>query len=355
MSLYGYRDEFARVAGNASFGEQQTNGLAAGAYTQYFSLTPRQGKASVLGVFVKFVGTATATGAKTPASGTDSLDLFIGGGNITGGGGDIEIAPAAGGTIINQTLTRQFAEFIWVASTNVSVSVAAAPTFASAAASTVTTYVYIPIGKAAAVLRMKLAGAITGVYSTNVTMAYTSVTTYIVSSNYTATAAWKEELTASLGSGLQSVLNYVPQTVSPDAIFMYNESSSTITFASITTIDGQVLCNSADTDVLELAAASFAAISGATYTTTAGFVIAGDQKAFSIFQLQFASATTHYIGYFQIAGGADVAPTATASPTSAPASANQTGQVTASGGVAIQTTAATSTAAPGGTTSRRRA
>jgi hypothetical protein len=341
MSLQAYRDEYARIAGSASYGEQQTNGLSAGQYTQYFSLTPKNGKANSFGVFVKFVGVLTASGAATPTAGTDNLDLYL------GGGGDIELSPAAGAAMRAQAITRQFMEFLWVASTNVNVSVAAAPTFASAGTSTVTTYLYVPCGGNAGVLKAKLAGNITGVYSSNVTIAYTSVTTYILSSNFAGVAAFKEELTASLGTQLQSVLNYVPQTVSPDAIFLKGETSATITFLSMATIDGLVFINSADTDVLQLGAQAFAPISGVTYTTSAGFVICGDQKAFSQIQMTFASATTHNIGYFQMAGGSDVVPSPSASPTAAPAAVNQTGTVTASGQVAAGNAISTSNVAAG--------
>ena len=95
MSLGGFREAYSYDAGNASFSEQQTNGLAAGRYSQYFSFTPRNGKTNVLGAVFKFIGVATATGPETPVAGTDSLDLFIGGNSLSQGG-DVEVAAAAG-------------------------------------------------------------------------------------------------------------------------------------------------------------------------------------------------------------------------------------------------------------------
>ncbi len=329
MSIAAFREAYAQSAANASFGEQQTSGLSAGQYTQYFNLTPRNGKPAVLGTILKFVGTLTATAAQTPVSGSDALDLFI------GGGGTLEIAPSSGAATRAKTLTRQFAEFIYAVATNTNFSIAACPTFASAGTSTVTTYVFVPVGGEAAVIKAKLAGNITGAYAADVTIAYTSVTTYIVSSTFSGVTAFNEELTASLGTSYQSLMNYIPKTVAPDYVFMKGESDTTITQVSVATMDGAILVNTTDTDVLELAANSVAVSAGTTYTTALGFVIAGDQKAFQTFQVTFASATTHNIGYVQFAGGPDVQPGPTPSPKDAPAAVNQTGKVTASGGVAV--------------------
>lgn len=332
MSLAKYRENYQLNAGNASFGEQQTNGLSAGQYTQYFSMTPRGGLPYVLGGFYKFVYVFTATGAETPVSGSDELDAIL------GGGGSVEVAPAAGGAARGKSLTRQFAEFVWAVATNTSFSVAANPTFASASTSTVTVYLYVPIGGPAAVVKFKLPGAITQCYASGVTVAYTSVTSYIVSTSWSGVVAFNEEKTASLGSGLQSILNYLPQTIAPDGIFMQGESSTTITFASITTSSGFVLMNSTDTDVAEQGAAAIAPVAGATYTTTAGFVVAGNQQAFATFQVQFASATTHFIGYLQAVGG-DETPNQSPATTSQPAATSQTGTATATGQVAAKVSA----------------
>ena len=329
MPLDGFRQAFSQAASGVSFKEQQTSGLSAGQYTQNFSLTPQNGKPNVLGVFLKMVGSLTATAAQTPVSGTDQLDLFI------GGGGTIEVAPAAGAQTRAKTITRQFAEFIWAVTTNWNFSVSAAPTFASAGSSTVTAYVFIPVGGQAAVVKVKLPGAITSVYAADVTISYTSVTTGIVSSDYSAVVAFNEELTASLGTSYQSLINYVPKDIAPDVVFLKGESSSTITQLSITTVDGMILVNTTDTDLLEFAAQSVAVSAGDTYTTTNGFVIMGDQKSFSTFQVTFASATTHYIGYLQVSGGAPTAPAPNPQPTQAPPAVQQTGAVTPGGGVAV--------------------
>ncbi len=327
MSLQTYREAFILNAGAPAFGEQQTNGLSAGQVTQYFSMTPRGGNPYVLGAFFNFVGVATATGAESPTAGTDQLDPFI------GGGGTITVSAASGGAQRGQTLTRQFAEFIYAVVTNTSFTIAANTTFASASTSNYSVTLYVPIGGTAAVVQFQLPGAVTNIWSSGVTFSYTSITSYIVSSSWSGVVVFNEEKTASLGSGLQTVTNYVPQAISPDAVFMQGESSTTITQVYIQTVTGFVLVTSTATSVVELGAAAVAPVAGTTYTTGNGFVIMGNQQAFGIFQLTFASATTHFIGYLQCAGGQDVLSSPTPAPTAAPPATNQVGTVTPSGGV----------------------
>lgn len=332
MTIHAFRDAFADIAGAQQYGEQQTQGLTGGQYTQPFSLTPRSGKKAVLGVWLKFKATLTATGAESPVAGSDALDLFL---NQTGGA-VVEVSPAQGTSSRAKSLTRQFAEFMWAWSTNTSFSVAAAPTFSSASTAVVTVNAFFPIGGPAAVIKVKLPASITAVYATGVTVVYNSITSYIVSSDYTAICAYNEEFTASLGSGYQSIANYTPKTVSPDAIFMEAETSTTITQVNITTIDSLVLVNTTDTDTLQAGAQQIAPIAGATYTTTAGFVIVGNRKSFATFEVNFASATTHYVGYAQISGGDSTPPNPSPQPTQATPAVSQVGQQTASGQVAAK-------------------
>lgn len=327
MSLEGYRQAYVLNAGSATFSEQVTQGISAGSVTPWFSMKPMGGKSACLGAFFNFVGVATATGASTPVAGTDQLDPFI------GNGGQVIVGAAPGGVQRGQTKTRQFAEFVYAVVTNYPFSIPANSTFASAGSSNYSVTLYVPTGGVSAV-QFLIPAAVTGVWATNVTFAYTSITSYIVSGDWSGAVAFNEEKTASLGSGLQTVTNYVPQTIAPDAIFMQGESATTITQCYIQTVNGFALVTSPVTSVLEAGAAGIAAIAGTTYTTSAGFVITGNQQAFQIFQLTFASATTHFIGYVQIAGGDTSAPTPSPAATAGPPAVKQSGTVSASGAVA---------------------
>jgi|HubBroStandDraft_3_1064219.scaffolds.fasta_scaffold05003_3 hypothetical protein len=336
MSIQAYRDAYADITAAQQFGEQQTQGLSAGQDTQPFQLTPRSGKKAVLGVWMKFKGTLTATGPATPVAGSDALDLWIN----QAGGGFVSLAPAQGAMSRAVSKTRQMAEFIWAYCTNTSFSIAAAPTFASAGTAVVLVSAFFPVGGVAAVWKAKLAATITAVYASAVTIVYNSISSYIVSSNYTAVVAYNEEFTASLGAGYQSIAGFTPKSISPNAIFMTLETSTTITQVSITTIDSLVLVNSNDTDTLQRGADQIAPVAGVTYTTSAGFVICGNSKSFATFEVNFASATTHYIGYVQVFGGDKTAPEESPQATQSSPSVEQVGTVTASGQVAAAGAAA---------------
>jgi hypothetical protein len=329
-NVYGFRQSYALASGVQARGQQQTQGLTPGQQTDDFDLTPRNGKKFVLGVWMKFKATLTATAAQTPVSGTDALDLFIG----QGGGGYVYLSPAGGTASRAKSITRQFAEFIWAYCTDTAFSVAAAPTFTTSGTSTVTVSAFFPVGGEAAVWKCQLPAAITSVYAADVSISYTSITSYIVSTDFAGVVAYQEEFSASLGAGYQSILKYTPKQVAPDAVFMASETSSTITQISVTDINSTIIENSVDTDTLQSGAAAIAPIAGVTYTTSAGFVFPADRKQFLTFDVNFASATTHYIGYVQVAGGASTSDTATPQPTAASPAVQQTGKVTASGGVA---------------------
>src|SRR5208282_277980 len=134
------------------------------------------------------------------------------------------------------------------------------------------------------------------------------------------------------------MLTYIPGGVAPDAIFMKGETSSTITQVTLITVDGTVLAQTTATAINQLGAAAIANTAGATYTTTAGFVLAGNGAAFRTFQLAFASATTHFVGYIQSAGGEDTMIQSAPGATPAPAAVSKKGTVTDSGKVAsVQT------------------
>jgi hypothetical protein len=327
MSLEGFRQAYVLNAGTATFGEQVTTGISAGTPTPWFAIKPMGGKSAAIGAFFNFVGVATASGPATPVAGSDQLDPFI------GGGGQVIVGVAAGGVQRGQTKTRQFAEFVYAVVTNYPFSIAANTTFASAGTSNYSVTLFVPTGGVTAIQFMIPSG-VTASWASAVTFAYTSITSYIVSADWSGAVAFNEEKTASLGSGLQTITNYVPQTISPDAVFMQGESSATITQVYIQTVNGFALITSTATAVLQAGAGGIAAVAGTTYTTTAGFVIAGNQQAFQIFQVTFASATTHFIGYVQIAGGADTAPSVSPAPTAGPPAVKQSGTVTAAGQVA---------------------
>lgn len=335
MSLQVFRDAYTRDGGNIDFGEMHASGdLAAGSPTPWYNLTPRKGKTNVLGVIFKCIYVLTATTPAAPQAGTDALDPILNGGQIDIGG-----TPGAAGR--SQSLTRQFVEFLYAALTNTSFSIAALPTFASAGTSTVTVSFFVGVGGPAAAARIRLPSAILGAstfppfpYASGVTVSYTSITSQIVSTTFTGVCAFREEKSASLGSGMQSYLQYIPKDVAPDAAFLPNETSSTITQVLITDDSGFTELQSTDTDALQIGAAGFAPISGATYTTTAGFVMTLDGRAFSSFQLNFASAAVHWSGFVQVKGGETALPNINPSQTAAPAAVNNVGTVTAGGQVA---------------------
>ncbi len=333
MSLQVFREAYTRDGGNVSFGEQYTSAsLSAGQVTPWFNLTPKNGKPCVLGVIFKAIYVLTATAPETPVSGSDALDPILSGSN----GAEVDIAPSAGAAGRAQSLTRAFAEFLYAALTNTSFSIAALPTFASAGTSTITVSWFVPVGGQAAAVRIKLPSSITASYAAGVTVSYTSITSEIVSTTFSGVCAFREEKTASLGSGYQSILAYVPKDVAPDAAFLAAESSTTITQVQIATTAGGMIVNSSDTDALQLGAAAFAPIAGATYTTTAGFVLTLDGSSFTQFSVNFASATTHYIGFVQVQGGSTTLENISPMATQATPAVTQTGSVTASGQVAAK-------------------
>lgn len=323
MSLQGFQEFFRRDAGQTSFVHKQTSGLTAATYTDDVGLLPLNGKKSVLGCVVKvvYVLTSTNVGSYAPIAGTDVLDPIL------SNGGSVEIAPTSGAMPRAKTLTRKFLEFIWAVTTNTSFSVAALPTFASASAITETVSFFVPVGGPAANIRILLAGSLAASYTTGVTISFTSVETQVISSNFTGVAAFNETLTASLGSGLQDVLTYAPKNIAPDVVFMQGESSTTITQCYITEQSGYIMIQSTSTDALQtIGGAQIAPIAGATFTTTAGFVIPANGKVFSTFQVTFLNATTHNIGFLAVQGGEVSAPNSQPQSTAAPNAADMVGQ-----------------------------
>ncbi len=330
MSIQAFRDAYSRDAGNIDFGEMHAAGdLAAGQVTPWYNLTPKKGP-NVLGTIVKCIYVLTATGAEAPVAGSDALDPILNGSD----GGQLDMGASPGTAGRSQALTRPFVEFVYAAVTNTAFTIAALPTFSGAGAATVTVSFFVPLGGTAGAFRVRLPAAITHSYAAGVTVAYTSITTQIVSTTFTGVVAFRQEKTPSLGAGMQSILTYLPKDIAPDAGFMDGESSATITQVLATNIDMTQALASTDTDALQLGAAAFAPISGATYTTTAGFVMTLSQKTFATFQMQFASATTHYIGFLECTGGETAIPNLSPQPTQATPAVSQVGSVTASGNVA---------------------
>ena len=328
MTLEIFRQAYQRDAANVTFGQKYNSAsLSAGTPTPWYELGPRNGKSCVLGTWVQAIYVLTATGPATPVAGSDALSpIFDNGGRV-----DIGAGPGASSRASN--LTRGFIEFVQAVTTDQSPGIAALPTFASAGTATVTVNFFVPIGGTAAALAITLPAAITSSYASGVTVAYTSIECDILSSNFTGVCAFRETKTASLGTGFQSILQYLPKDVAPDAAFMNAETSTTITQVLIQTIDQVVLINSSATNALEAAAAAIAPIAGVTYTTSAGFVLSLNQKQFLDWSMNFASAAVHYVGFVQVLGGETVLPNQTPQPTSATPAVQQTGSVTPSGGV----------------------
>jgi hypothetical protein len=327
MTIQAFRDAYTRDAGNMDFGEQVTTGLSAGTNTPWFNCVPHKGT-RVLGVFAKWVYVLTASGAKTPVAGSDALDPIL-------NGGTLDVSGGTGTANRSQLQTRPFAEFVYAATTNVAFTIAALPTFASASAATVTVTFFIPLGMDAGKFRIKLPGAITtSSYTTNVTISYTSITTQVVSTTFTGSVAFRQELSPSLGTGLQSVMGWIPLDIAPNAAFMDAETSTTITQVLATDIGHGIALDSADTDALQIGAAAFAPIASATYTTTAGFVMTLNQKTFASFRINFTVATTHYMGFLECTGGDTALSNTSSSPTQATPAIQNQGSVTASGQVA---------------------
>jgi hypothetical protein len=329
MSIEAFRAAYARDSGNVDFGEMHAAGdLAAGQVTPWYNLTPKKAP-YVLGALVKCIYVLTATGPASPVAGSDVLDPILNGIN----GAQIDVGPSPGTAGRSQSLTRAFAEFIYAATTNTSFTIASLPTFASAGSATITVSFFVPLGGAAGAFRIKLPSVITQSYAAGVTVAYTSITTQVVSTTFSGVVAFRQEKTPTLGTGMQSILTYLPKDIAPDVMFMDGESSTTITQVMATNIDMSQALNSTDTDALEIGASSFAPISGATYTTSAGFVATLSQKTFSTFQMQFASSASHYIGFLECSGGDTVISNLSPQPTQATPAVSQTGSVTASGNV----------------------
>lgn len=325
--LTGFRDSFQFVDGaSVSDGPNLTNAITAGKYTAPFGIVPFL-KPRVLGTWVEFNATLTATGPESPVAGSDQLDLFL------SGGGDIEVSAETNGPLQSQIITRKGAEFVWAVATDVNPNVAANPTFASASTASVTTYLFIPLGQPASSIKFKMPGNITAAYASGVTISYTSIYTYVVSTEWTGTVVFNEQETASLGTTSVDMTPYVPKTVAPDFVFMAGESSTTITAQTLITVDGQVLSQTTATTVAQFAAAAAANVAGATYTTDNGYIFYGNGKAFRTFQLTFSSGTTHYILYLQVAGGEPTANQGSPAPTPAEPAVALQGQVTPSGQV----------------------
>ncbi len=325
--LTGFRESFQFVDGaSASDGPNLTNAITAAKYTAPFGITPFL-KSRVLGAWFEFNATLTATAAESPVTGSDLLDLFL------GGGGQIIVSAETNGPIQSQVINRATAEFNWAVCTDVNPNVGSNPTFASAGAANVTAYLFLPLGQNASSVKFLMPGSIANAYAANVTVAYTSIYSYVISTDWTGTVVYNEQETASLGTKSVDMTPYVPKTVKPDAIFLKGESSTTITAATLITVNNAVLTQTSATNIGQFAAAAIANVAGPTYTTDNGFVLYGNGYAYKTFQLTFSTATTHYISYLEVSGGEPTATQGSGSPTPAEPATSMQGQVTPSGEV----------------------
>jgi hypothetical protein len=328
--LTGFRQAFQFIDGaSASDGPNLTNAITAGNRTAPFGMVPLN-KTRVLGAWFRFIATTTATAAATPVSGSDALDLFL------SGGADIEISAETNGPLKSQILGRKTAEFMWAVCTDVNPNVAAATTFTTSGTSTETIYLFLPLGQAACSVKFLMPGNISAAYSANVTISYTSIYSYIISTDWAGEVVYNEQETASIGTTNVDMTPYVPKTVKPDAIFLSGESTTTVTSLTMITVGGTTWLQTTVTTVSQFAAAAIANVAGATYTTNNGFVIYGGGFAFQTFQMTFSSATTHFIAYLQISGGEPVATQASGSPTPAPPATSLQGTQTPAGQVKAQ-------------------
>ena len=288
--IEAYRTEFARQAGKPVFIEQQTSGLTAGQYSQWFDLTPLT-KKNVLAAKVKF--SYTVSGTPAVVAGADILDVLL---------GQVQVAASSRTAPRTQTITRKFSEDVEQAALDTNYGYPrAAP---SATAGTYTASFYVPIGGPAASLRILLASA-TNAYSAG-TVVINNITVYVVEGDAEQVFAYKENNTPSLGTSLQSLARYLPDDIAPDIVIMEGDAASNITQIYAVDANGRILVTSTDLDVVTDGALALTPRTGKLGSGSVAFLA---QKAvLRIFQVAFAAAGTHDIGVLEISGPSSVAP-----------------------------------------------
>lgn len=284
--LEAYRAEFARQAGKPIFIEQQTSGLSAGQYSQWFDLTPIT-KKNVLAAKVKF--TYTLSGSPVVVSNTDILDVLL---------GQVQVAASARTAPRSQTITRKFMEDIEQAVFDTNYSYPrAAP---SATTGTYSASFYVPIGGPAAALRLLLASA-TNAYSAG-TVVIDSVTVYVIEGDGEQVFAFKENNTPSLGTSLQSLARYLPDDIAADLVIMEGDASSDISQIYVVDQTGRVIVTSTDLDVVTDGALALTPRTGALGSGSTAFL--AQKSVFRIFQMAFAASGVHDIGVLEVSGPA---------------------------------------------------
>ena len=310
--LEALRVEFSKQAGKPLFVDQQTSGISFGQYSQWFDLTP-QTKKNVLAAYVKF--TYTVAGTPTIQTGADQLDIIL---------GQVQVAATSRVAPRSQTITRKFYEDVeqitW--DTNYTYPRAAPQTTAG----TYSAFMYIPIGGAAAALRLLLPSS-TNAYTT-AAVTINSITAYVVEGDSDVVTAFQENNTPSLGTSIQSIKNYIPDAIAPDVLIFRGDTSSTITQLFLVDQSGMVTAAATDTDAVANGLLALTPRTGALGSGDFGVTLQG--SVLKIAQAAFASATTHDIGVIQYSGSGTV-PTDHPQTTAAPPAVKQTGQENSAG------------------------
>jgi hypothetical protein len=326
--LEAYRVEFARQAAKPVFIDQQTTGLTFGQYSQWFDLVP-QTKPNVLATYVKFTWTVPA-GGLTAQTNAQNLDVLL---------GQVQIAPSARVMPRSQTITRSFMSNVEQLTFDTNFYGAntyprAAPT---AAAGTYSAGLYIPVGGPAAALRFLLPSS-TNAYTSGTGLVLNSITVYAIEGGNDAVIVYKENNTPSLGTLIQSVKNYIPDDIAPDAMVFVGDTSAAVTQLFLVDQNGQMLVAATDVDAVANGMVALTPRTGALgsqSTTVGGSAVINlgvtlQGGVLKVAQAAFASATTHDIGVIQFAGAPDV-PENTPQETVAPPAVAQTGVQNAAG------------------------
>lgn len=331
--LQAYRDDFSVNVSNAQFAKQQTSGLSLGGLSNYLNLKPLQ-LPYVTAARVVIVYNVTATAAVAPNAGTDTLDV------VAGNGGQVMVFPGPNTAFRSQLLTRKAIESVekFAFDVNFGYPRGPLPTFAAAGSNTVTASFYLPVGGEAASLRFILPAAPSNLYATpaDVSFSPVSITVYPVEGNNDMIWAYKESTTPSLGTGLQTIQEYIPADIQPDVIFEMGESSSTISSVFAVGLNNVQLYNTTDVTSITQGATALTPRTGAD---PFALDLPAMGVGFLTLQETFVAATTHDLVYLQTSGsqvmnpGQSPAPTVSEATSGAPPAVKMQGTVNQAGAV----------------------
>ena len=323
--LDAYRSEFRLRASKAQFSDEQSQ-LPLQTPSKWFNVSPVSSPYT-LAAKVIFNYTVTATAAVAPNAGTDTLSPFF-------TNGILEIGPAKDTEPRSQVLTREFAEAIekFTYDINYGYPRPALPTFTAAGATTVTSSIYLPIGGEAAAMRLIPNPAPSNLYATpaDVTFAINYIKLYVVDGMNDTVFAYKDTTTPALGTGLQSIRDYFSKNIQPDVIFMLGETTSTVTQIFATALDKKTLYNTTDMSVVADGALALTPNTGAD---PFALDITALGEGFRTIQVNYANATTHRLGFYQLSGGQVVNSPMEAAPTESTPAVTSVGAVGPAGNV----------------------